>query len=87
MLLLSVLPALAIAIQQPGAMPPSPVKRIDVQPSTRTITAGDSVQLVVRALGADGRPIPDAVVWVQLLGGSGEGTSADTSDDVQPLRR
>ena len=74
MLLLSVLPALAIAIQQPGAMPPSPVKRIDVQPSTRTITAGDSVQLVVRALGADGRPIPDAVVWVQLLGGSWEGT-------------
>ncbi len=74
MLLLAVLPALALAVQQPTTMPPSPVKRIEVQPSTRTITAGDSVQLTVRALGADGKPIPNAVLWVQLLGGGGQGT-------------
>ncbi len=74
MLLLAVLPALALAVQQPTTMPPSPVKRIEVRPSTRTITAGDSVQLTVRALGADGKPIPNAVLWVQLLGGGGQGT-------------
>jgi hypothetical protein len=70
----AVLSTLAIAVQQPPAtMPPSPVKRIEVQPSTRTITAGDSVWLVARALGADGKPVPDAVLWVQLLGGGGQG--------------
>ena len=31
-------------------MPPSPVKRIEVQPAGRTITAGDSVRLTLRAL-------------------------------------
>ena len=74
MLLLAVLPALAIAVQGPSAMPPSPVRRIEVQPSTRTLPAGDSVRLSVRAIGADGKPIPEAVLWVQLLGGGGEGT-------------
>src|SRR5688572_2939987 len=72
-LLLAVLPALAIALQQTGTMPPSPVARIEVLPSTRTIAAGDSVQLTVRALGTDGKPIPTAVLWVQLLGGGGQG--------------
>jgi hypothetical protein len=73
-LLLGILPALAIAVQQPTAMPPSPVTRIEVLPSSRTITAGDSVQLTVRALGKNGKPIPNAVLWVQLLGGGGQGT-------------
>jgi hypothetical protein len=69
-----VLAALALALQQPTTMPASPVARIEVQPATRTITAGDSMQLSVRAIGADGKAVPDAVVWVQLMGGSGEGT-------------
>ncbi len=76
MLHLAVVPLLALAFQQPTptAMPPSPVKRIEVSPANRKITAGDSVQLTVRALGADGKAIPDAVLWVRLLGGGGEGS-------------
>ena len=76
MLLVAVLPTLLLAIQQPApaGLPPSPVKRIEVQPATRTITAGDSVRLVLRALDANGAAIPNAVVYVKLLGGEGEGT-------------
>ena len=74
MLVLTVLPALAIALQQPTSMPASPVARIEVSPATRTITAGDSVRLIVRALDAKGKPIPEAVLWVKLLGGGGQGT-------------
>jgi len=69
-----VLPLLALALQQPTELPPSPVKRIEVRPSTRTITAGDSVQLDVRALDANGAPVPGAVLYAKMLGGEGEGT-------------
>ena len=71
----------ALLAQQPSApaipapqLPPSPVKRIELLPTTRTITAGDSVQLTVRALDANGVPVPNAVVHVLLRGGQGEGT-------------
>ncbi len=74
MFLAAVLPALVLAVQGPSAMPPSPVTRIDVQPAGRAITAGDSVQLVIRALGKDGKPVPNAVTWVKMLGGRGEGS-------------
>jgi hypothetical protein len=75
-LLVAVLPALLLAIQQPSPaeLPASPVKRIEVQPATRAITAGDSVRLVLRALDAGGAAIPNAVLYVKLLGGEGEGT-------------
>jgi len=69
-----VLPLLALVLQQPTELPPSPVKRIEVRPSTRTITAGDSVQLDVRALDANGAPVPGAVLYAKMLGGEGEGT-------------
>jgi hypothetical protein len=76
--LLSVLPALAVTLQQPAQpqtpLPPSPVKRIELQPSTRTITAGDSVRLSLRALDENGAPVPGAVLSVQMRGGDGEGT-------------
>jgi len=71
---LAVLPALLLAVQEPATMPPSPVQRIEVSPATRTITAGDSIQLTIRALGAGGKPIPDAVLWARLRGGGGQGT-------------
>ncbi len=76
MLLSVVLPVLALAaaaVQHPGEMPPSPVARLEVLPAQRTIVAGDSVLLQVRAVNAEGRPGPDAVLWVRLLGGNGEG--------------
>jgi hypothetical protein len=71
----AVLPALLLALQQPapGQLAPSPVARIEVQPASRTITAGDSVRLTVRALDASGAPVPGAVLNVQLRGGAGEG--------------
>jgi len=71
----------ALLTQQPSPpaaqapqLPASPVKRIELLPTTRTITAGDSVQLTVRALDANGIPVPNAVVHVLLRGGEGEGT-------------
>jgi hypothetical protein len=79
------LPALLLAFQQPTAtasaagLPPSPVKRIEVQPAGRTITAGDSVRLTLRALDESGRPVPNAVLAVKMLGGQGEGAVNDTT--------
>jgi hypothetical protein len=70
--------ALAMAFQQPPAPPqqpalqPSPVRRLEVQPDNRTLIAGDSVQIRVRALDAGGQPIPNATVNVGLLRGEGE---------------
>ena len=69
----AVLAVASLVLQGPSQMPASPVKRIEVRPSERTITAGDSVRLDVQALDAEGKPLPDAVLWVRLLGGSGEG--------------
>ncbi len=74
MLLTALLPALLV-LQQPaqGQLATSPVARIEVQPASRTITAGDSVRLMIRALDASGAPLPNAVLYVQLRGGEGEG--------------
>ncbi|HKU59664.1 MAG TPA: Ig-like domain-containing protein [Gemmatimonadales bacterium] len=87
MLPLVALPALLLAFQQPTAtatapapgLPPSPVKRIEVQPAGRTITAGDSVRLTLRALDESGKPVTSAVLAVKLLGGQGEGAVNDTT--------
>ncbi len=61
-------------ILQAQQLPPSPVKRIEIQPSSRNITAGDSVQLSLKALDGNGAPVPGAVFSVKMLGGDGEGT-------------
>jgi len=73
MLALSALAMVAV-LQQPAQLPRSPVTRIEVQPATRTITAGDSVQLALRALDGGGNPVPGAVLSAKLRGGDGEGT-------------
>jgi hypothetical protein len=73
-LLSALLPALLVLQQPaPGQLATSPVARIEVQPASRTITAGDSVRLMIRALDASGAPLPNAVLYVQLRGGEGEG--------------
>jgi hypothetical protein len=72
--LLAVLPVLMLAVQEPAVLPASPIKRIEVQPAMRTVTAGDSVKLALRALDASGAPVPGAVLYVKMLGGQGEGT-------------
>lgn len=70
------LAALQQPTQQPAPtpLPPSPVKRIELQPSVRTITAGDSLQLSLRALDESGTPVPNAVLSIRMRGGGGEGT-------------
>jgi hypothetical protein len=76
-LFISALAAIALLqqpAQQQAQLPASPVKRIEIQPTTRTVTAGDSVQLSLRALDANGAPVPGAVLSVQMRGGQGEGT-------------
>jgi hypothetical protein len=81
-LAVSLLPALAVfalaipqqAAQQGQQLPPSPVRRIEVQPTTRTVTAGDSLQLRLRALDASGAPVSGAVLSIVMRGGDGEGT-------------
>lgn len=78
MLPFPVVPVLALAFQAAPApqqpLPPSPVKRVEVQPTSGAITAGDSLQLKLRALDANGVPVPDAVLSVRMRGGNGEGT-------------
>ena len=70
----AVLPVLMLVLQQQASLPTSPIKRIEVLPATRTIVAGDSVHLELRALDADGKPVPGAVLYSKLLGGEGEGS-------------
>ncbi|MEP6474955.1 MAG: Ig-like domain-containing protein, partial [Gemmatimonadota bacterium] len=77
MLLLSAALILFQQPQQTAQLPPSPVKRIEIEPANRTITAGDSVQLHLRALDENGAAVPNAVLSVKMLGGQGEG-------DVKP---
>ena len=49
--------ALLIQAQQ---LPPSPVKRIEIQPATRNITAGDSVRLAQATAGKGVVPLSHA---------------------------
>ncbi|HKV75051.1 MAG TPA: Ig-like domain-containing protein [Gemmatimonadales bacterium] len=78
---------LALLFQQPAQppqaqLPPSPVKRIEIEPANRNVTAGDSVQLKLRALDANGNEVPNAVLSVKMLGGQGEG---DVTNDTHWL--
>ena len=57
---------------QPATLAPSPVARIIVTPATRTVTAGDSIQLVAQAVDADGKPVPGAIIRFHALGGEGQ---------------
>ena len=58
--------ALALAFQQPGvaqpSAPPSPVARIVVTPSQRTVTQGDTLRLAAQALDAQSRPVTAAQI-------------------------
>lgn len=58
--------AIAVAslalMQQPPALPPSPVARIVVEPSDPTLIVGDSVRLSAQAVDSAGQPVTEAVV-------------------------
>ncbi|MCU0621504.1 MAG: Ig-like domain-containing protein [Gemmatimonadales bacterium] len=76
MLVLSL--ALLAQVQQPTqapapVLPPSPVASIALSPTVPTVTAGDTLRLVAQALDAQGRPVPEARLRFQAVGGRFEG--------------
>ena len=79
LLLAASLAATAAGAQNPAEpapsslLPASPIARLDVTPAGGRFTAGDSARLVVRALDASGRPIPEAIIRYTMRGGQGEG--------------
>jgi hypothetical protein len=77
--------ALALALQQPAApvataaapFPTTPIARLEVvQPHDLTMAAGDTLRLRIRALDADGRPVPNATFRYVAAGGRFEGSVA-----------
>ena len=60
----AVLPVLMLVLQQQASLPTSPIKRIEVLPATRTIVAGDSVHLELRALDAEQYAEPGAAARI-----------------------
>lgn len=73
-----ILASLQVVSQQATGLPDSPVERIEVSPRPREITAGDSVRLTVRALDAQGKPVPNATIRYALRSGWGEATIDST---------
>ena len=70
-------------LQQTPATPPKPagppklIERVEVTPPSAEVRVGDSLQLTARALGADGRVLPDARFQF-FSGGGGEGGVSET---------
>jgi len=60
--------------QQPGPnIPESPIARVVITPSTREVTAGDTVRFTAEARDASGRKIDNAIIRFVARGGQGEG--------------
>jgi hypothetical protein len=60
--------------QQPGpTIPESPIARVVITPSTREVTAGDTVRFTAEARDASGRKIDNAIIRFVARGGQGEG--------------
>ena len=69
---------LLLLIQQQPAAPapvqaPSPIAKVVLTPSVRTMTAGDTIRLSAQPFDSAGHPIPDAVVRFVGSGGRFEG--------------
>ncbi|MEZ4411935.1 MAG: Ig-like domain-containing protein [Gemmatimonadales bacterium] len=63
----------------PAALASSPIARLEVSPGTSLqMPAGDSLQLSVKALDADGQPVPDVSIRYFGAGGRFEGTVDST---------
>ena len=64
----------ALQAQQPGpTIPESPIVRVVITPSTREVTAGDTVRFTAEARDASGRKIDNAIIRFVARGGEGEG--------------
>ena len=71
---MSILPLALLLLQQAAAQPAqAPAVRLVIQPTTRSVVAGDSTQFTAQAVDASGKPVPNAVVRFQARGGQGEG--------------
>ncbi|HEU4995587.1 MAG TPA: Ig-like domain-containing protein [Gemmatimonadaceae bacterium] len=68
--------------QQPEALQPSPVARIEITPRAREVVAGDSVRYEARPLDASGKPVENARISFRARGGQGEGTVDSTGKVV-----
>jgi hypothetical protein len=62
------------AQQPPQNVPESPVARIVISPTTREVTAGDTVRFSAEARDASGRRIDNAVIRFVAVAGEGEGS-------------
>src|SRR5688500_2495148 len=66
--------SLLLAVQQapaqapPASAPPSPVARLAITPSSRSMTAGDTLRLTAQALDSSGRAIPNAEIRFMQAG-------------------
>ena len=64
----------ALQAQQPGpTVPESPIARVVIMPSTREVTAGDTVRFTAEARDASGRKIDNVIIRFVARGGEGEG--------------
>jgi hypothetical protein len=61
------------AQQQMSTLPPSPVARLVITPTHRTVTAGDTVRLRVQAVDSAGQPVPNARIVFRKIGAYFEG--------------
>src|SRR5687768_13075532 len=66
--------ALQQPMQQSAQLLPTPIVRVAIQPSTRTIMAGDTVRLHAQPLDASGNPVSNASVRFARAGGFFEAT-------------
>jgi hypothetical protein len=62
-----------LQVPQPSALPPSPIARVSVSPGNPVVVAGDSLQLVARAVDGTGEPVPGARIRFVAAGGRFEG--------------
>jgi hypothetical protein len=68
---------LILLVQQPAPQPaapaPSPIAKVALSPSIRSLTAGDTMRFTAQALDSSGRPVSGAVIRFVGSGGRFEG--------------
>jgi len=64
--------------QSTATLPPSPIARIELTPRSRTVTAGDSLQLRARAVDAAGQQVKGAIVFFSQRAGFTQGVIDST---------
>jgi hypothetical protein len=74
--------ALLLVAQQQTAQPASPIVKVIVTPSGRSVVVGDSLRLRAQAVDAQGRPVSGAIIRFYPAGPSFEGR-VDTTGLVQ----